>query len=518
MAILNETAIDQFPLFVFGPQAGKEASNSSLTSYFLLPVALLLLASWRRTKGSVQNYPDGPWGLPVIGHLPFLGERPFEKFAEWRQTYGAVFRIRMGSRFTVVINGYKAAHQALVTQAEDFAGRPDFHSSTFISEGLSMLFGTYSALWKQQRAVVRKALNVFGVERRAETEERMTEEADRLIEELTEAPQPAALDDPVHIAAASVIYSLCYDEGRNVRDDSSFLAYLEADKIFSKVMAAGKCAADMLPWTKSLNLQKDFMGQFQRVQQNLTELVRSIQARIKTTWTPGQPRNITDALIDSHVDNILAPSPATERHVTNLAIELTGAGHSTVSIALRWAFLYMADHPELQARVHEELDRVLGSARVPRFADQASLPFCEAVLLETLRFANTQPFLVPHATTRACRLLDFDLPANSLVMVNMESVLRDPEIWEQPDQFDPTRFLDAKGHVDRRKQELVPAFGMGKRRCPGQLIGRMELFLLFARVMQHCRLCKAPGQDYDLKGKCGFSLEPTAYKLNVELR
>jgi cytochrome P450 len=146
------------------------------------------------------------------------------------------------------------------------------------------------------------------------------------------------------------------------------------------------------------------------------------------------------------------------------------------------------------------------------------VPYVEAFLLETWRHACLDPFLLLHAASRDATLYGYDVPKGTLVYVNMYAVNRDPLVWDRPTDFDPTRFLDADGAVDRNKAEEVMAFGAGKRRCIGELLGRQESFIMLAMLCRKFEFLPLAGVTYDVTAAFGLTLIPHQYKYVVKER
>ncbi|KAF7789305.1 hypothetical protein EIP86_000249 [Pleurotus ostreatoroseus] len=125
----------------------------------------------------------------------------------------------------------------------------------------------------------------------------------------------------------------------------------------------------------------------------------------------------------------------------------------------------MTLHPEAQRKAQEELDRVVGSDRLPTFADREHLPYVEALVTEVFRWNPVVPLGAPH------RLLEDDvhegyfIPKGSIVIANVSGFLHDPEVYEDPFNFLPERFLPEDGKPlppDSRSY----CFGFGRRICP----------------------------------------------------
>ena len=140
--------------------------------------------------------------------------------------------------------------------------------------------------------------------------------------------------------------------------------------------------------------------------------------------------------------------------------DLFTAGTETASTTLRWALLYMMAYPEVQAKIQQEIDEIVGRNRLPRLADKPQLPYTEATLLEVQRLASIVAVNPPHMFSEDTRLLGYDIPKGTLIIANLWAVSHDPSTWSDPEKFIPERFLDEAGSLKPRL-ELLP-FGSGK--------------------------------------------------------
>jgi cytochrome P450 len=188
------------------------------------------------------------------------------------------------------------------------------------------------------------------------------------------------------------------------------------------------------------------------------------------------------------------------------------AGHETTANALAWVWYLLARHPQAEARLHEELDRVLGG-RAPAYADIAELKWTRMVIEETLR-------LYPPAHTIARTALGEDriggvrVPAGAFISISMYVTHRNPNLWPQPERFDPERFAPAE--VARRHRFAYLPFGGGPRICIGSSFALAEAQVVVAAVAQRYRVRLAPGQVVEPiglitlrpKGGIKMTLEP----------
>ena len=160
------------------------------------------------------------------------------------------------------------------------------------------------------------------------------------------------------------------------------------------------------------------------------------------------------------------------------------AGHETTAITLSWAFYLLDRHPEVEARLHEEIDRVLGG-RTPGFADVPSLILTRAIIDETLRL-----YPPVHVFSRQAigpdEILGHPVPAGSYVTISAWLLHRHKLYWDEPEAFRPDRFLP--GNASKIQHFAYVPFGAGSRVCMGKHLGLLEAVLLLAMVAQTFRL------------------------------
>jgi cytochrome P450 len=165
------------------------------------------------------------------------------------------------------------------------------------------------------------------------------------------------------------------------------------------------------------------------------------------------------------------------------------AGHETTANALSWTWYLLARHPAAEARLHEELDRVLGG-RMPTYADLAELKWTRMVIEEAMR-------LYPPAHTIARTALGEDriggvrVPAGATITISIYVTHRNPNLWPEPERFEPERFAPAE--VARRHRFAYLPFGGGPRICIGNGFALAEAQVIVAAIAQRYRIRLAPG-------------------------
>ena len=228
--------------------------------------------------------------------------------------------------------------------------------------------------------------------------------------------------------------------------------------------------------------------------QNLARLNEIIYAIIEQRRAQeGTYQDLLQMLIDAQDEE--TGERMSDEQLRDEVITMFVAGHETTATALAWAFKLLSEHPAVRRTLCEEVDQVL-QGRLATAADFADLSFTLAVFEETLRLypplANIVRTLLEEDT-----LGGYALPAGSNVVINTYTVHRHADFWENPEGFDPTRFLPEQSK-DRNRFAYIP-FSRGPRFCIGESFAKMEAVFLLAMVAQRFEVNLVAGQNIDMR-------------------
>ncbi|NXI06804.1 CP1A4 protein, partial [Irena cyanogastra] len=480
-------------------------------------LVFLLLQRLRRPVPEGLRRPPGPRGYPVLGNVLELRKDTHLALTRLSRRYGDVMEVRIGTRPVLVLSGLDTIRQALVKQGEDFMGRPDLPSFHYISNGQSLAFSPDSGeVWKARRKLAQSALKSFSVAPSPTSscscllEEHVSKEAEYLVTkflQLMEEEKRFDLNQYLVVSVANVICAVCFGK-RYEHEDQELLSLVNMGNEFGEVAGSGH-PADFIPVLRFLPSRT--MEIFKDINRRFDAFVKNIVQEHYSSFDKEHIRDVTDALIghcqEKSVGDVAHAQLSNEKiiHIVN---DLFGAGFDTVATALSWSLMYVALYPDVQRKIQEELDRTIGRERRPRLSDRGTLPYTEAFILEMFRHSSFLPFTIPHSTTKATVLNGYYIPKDTCVFVNQWQVNHDESLWKEPSAFRPERFLSAVGtELSRAESEKVLAFGLGRRRCIGEAIGRWEIFLFLTTLLQQLHFSLRPGEHVDVTPQYGLTMK-----------
>lgn len=137
--------------------------------------------------------------------------------------------------------------------------------------------------------------------------------------------------------------------------------------------------------------------------------------------------------------------------------------------------------------MYQEIVSVVGTDRLPKLDDRNNLPYCEATLRESMRIDTTTVLGVPRMAMTHTDLHGFKIPQNTVVVTNFGQMHLDKEVWGDPENFRPERFLDEEGRFCLKQDKSLP-FGLGRRVCAGETFARNTLFIYLVGLIQNFKL------------------------------
>ncbi|XP_032049608.1 cytochrome P450 2J2-like [Aythya fuligula] len=488
-----------------------------MISVILLSLILFLLGvQFLKLQWKSRGFPPGPIPLPIVGgvwRINFRADhRSLKKLAKM---YGNICTLWLGHKPMVVLYGFKAVKDGLTVNSEDVSGRLQTYMFNKFSRGRGILVSN-GLIWKHQRrfgiATLRKlGMGNKGMERGIQTE------AYHLVkffkDKNGEAVDPSF---PIVHAVSNVICAVVFGHRFSMQDET-FRQLIEA---YNCVVAFGNSYTyyiyEIFQWSLAC-----LPGPLQKVESRCNFVRSFVRQEIKKHREKGTIDEPED-FIDFYLDQIekaknVPDSTYNEENMVQSVFDLFLGGSETTATTLRWALLYMVAYPDIQEKVQKELDVVFGSSHQICYEDRKKLPYTNAVVHEIIRFSSIILITIPREVVKDTTVLGYHLPKGTVVMANIDSTLFDPEYWETPHQFNPGHFLDKDGNFVTREAFL--AFSAGHRVCLGEVLAKMELFIIFCSLLQIFKFTLPEGvKEVNMDIIFGSTMKPHPYKLCANLR
>jgi cytochrome P450 len=404
----------------------------------------------------------GHW---LLGSLPaFRGDRL--RFFEDNARLAPIVHFRLGPKRVYFLSEPELVQDMLVTQHQHLARDPTARRilAPTMGNGLLTSDGDY---WKRQRRMIAPAMHLRRVQRFADLMVRHAADATGRWRDRQQADVEREMDRLTLAIVTDALFRL----------DSARHADVVAETITTLQQIGNRQLAQLvlLPaWVPTADNLKQ-----RRLSRRLRRIVLSaIKAR---RAAPSESDDLLTALVQGRDPE--TGEQMTDEQICDEVITLHLAGYDTTALSLTYCWYQMALHPEIEARFHAELDQVL-AGRPPRLDDMEQLDYTQRVFKEVLRLYPPAYFAV-RLVARDIEIGGHPIPAGSILMTSSYAMHRKPELWDEPDRFDPERFADNAEQAWPRFKYFP--FGGGPRICIGNQFALLEGPLILATIGQRYR-------------------------------
>ncbi|GJR69270.1 cytochrome P450 71A1-like protein [Tanacetum coccineum] len=449
-----------------------------VTSYalaWLATVVLILFARHLRRPTTKLNLPPGPKPWPVIGNLNLMGSLPHRSVHQLSKKYGEIMHLKFGSKSVIIASSVEMAKVFLKTMDANFACRPKHAAGKYTTYNYSdITWSPYGPYWRQARKMC--VVELFSAKRLDSYEYIRVEEMKSLLRKVKEfSGEEIVLKDLLGTVSLNVISRMVL--GKIYSDDEgekSIVSGEELKKMIDELFLLNGVLniGDWIPWLGFMDLQgyvKRMKAISKKFDRFLEHVLNEHDARRKAEGERFVPNDMVDLLLQIADDPSLAVK--LERHgVKGFTQDLLAGGTESSAVTVEWSIAELLKKPEIFEKATKELDRVIGRDRWVEEKDMPNLPYIRAIAKETMRLHPVAPLLTPRRTLEDCKVDGYDIPENTLVMVSVWNIGRDPELWDKPEEFCPERFIDKDIDAKGNSFELLP-FGAGRRMCPGYSLG-----------------------------------------------
>ncbi|KAK1430560.1 hypothetical protein QVD17_13385 [Tagetes erecta] len=456
------------------------------------------------TKASTP-LPPGPYGLPLVGYLPFLGSNLHEIFTNMAQKYGPIFSLRLGSKLCVVVNSLDLVKVVSHDLDQTFANRSSHIAALTISYGRSNIaWSNNNKHWRNMRKLL--VSQVMSNANLNASQTFRTHEVKRTVNQLfNNLGEKFNINEIAFNTEVNVVTSMLWGSSKSSEDVSIGDGFREVEFKIMELLGAPNIS-DFLPVLSWFDLQKrkrEMQQQFEYVNEIFDNI---IQKRIKTNLskTDGADGNKDFLQIMLELkDQKDTSSSFNMIHIKALLMDFVTAATDTTSTMVEWVMAEMLNNPSAMKRVQDELTTVVGINNIVEESHMPKLTYFDAVIKETFRLHPPLPLLIQRCPSESCKVGGYVVPKDTMVFMNVWAIHRDPNNWPDPLEFKPERFLNGKWDYSGNNLKFLP-FGTGRRICPGMPLGNKMLMYILASLL-HSFEWKLPKDDeFELREEFGL--------------
>ncbi|XXG68369.1 hypothetical protein AAC387_Pa06g1474 [Persea americana] len=476
-----------------------DSSTFFLAFIFVILSTLMLYRRNSRNPKSAGRLPPGPPRWPIFGNLLQLGPLPHKDLASFCSRYGPLVYLRLGGVDAITTDDPEVIREILLQQDEIFASRPRTLAAVHLAYGCGdVALAPLGRHWKRMRRICMEHL--LTTKRIESFADHRAHEAQDLVRAVNAQAQSGEAVNLRQVLGAfsmnNVTRMLLGKQYFGVESDGPREAMEFMQVTHELFWLLGLIyLGDYLPmwrWIDPFGCEKKMRDVEKRVDgfhQRIIEEHRKLRERRREGNSSGYREEEMD-----FVDILLSlPGEDGKEHMDDTEIkaliqDMIAAATDTSSVTNEWAMAEVIKHPEVQCKIQQELDFVVGPNRMVSESDLGHLNYLRCVVRETFRMHPAGPFMIPHESVRPTQLLGYHIPAKTRVFINTHALGRNTHVWGDVKEFRPERHIPVDGsrvEISHGPDFKILPFSAGKRKCPGAHLGMVFVLLALARLF-HC--------------------------------
>ncbi|XP_015890251.2 cytochrome P450 81Q32 [Ziziphus jujuba] len=468
----------------------------SLIIFFL---ALKLLSTAQPHQKNLP--PSPPNSLPIIGHLHLLKSPVHRTLHRLSQKYGPVITLWFGSRRVVVVSSPKAVEECFTKNDIVLANRPSLLMGKHVGyNNTNLVSSPYGDHWRNLRRIgsaeifSSSRLNMFSDTRKDEIMCLLRKLSRNSVEDFAKVElKSMLLELTINNIMRMVAGKRYFGEEVSEKDEEArhFREIIEEVLAYAGVSHAGDFVP-ILNW-----FGNGYEKGVQRLAKSTDSLLQSLI---------DEHRRMTSGSRKTMIDHLLSLQKSESQYYTDQMIKgfilvMIMAGTETSAVTVEWAMSNLLNHPHILQKAKAELDAQVGQHQLVDESDLSKLPYLQNIISETLRLHPAVPLLLPHLSSDDCTIGKYDIPRDTMLLVNVWAIHKDPKLWEDSESFKPERF--EKGETEAYK--FIP-FGFGRRSCPGMSLAQRVVGLTLASMIQCFDWKKVGDREVDMIESDGLTM------------
>ncbi|KAK8999572.1 hypothetical protein V6N11_070733 [Hibiscus sabdariffa] len=432
--------------------------------YLIISLLLVfcIIKLLNQTRCKHINLPPSPPSLPIVGHLHLLKE-PFNRsLSALSRRHGPIFSLRLGSRLAIVVSSSSAAEECLAKNDTIFANRPYFWVGKYIGYEYTTLGSSpYGDHWQNLRRICKHEM--FSADR---LNMNSSVRRDEIKDFLRKLYFSSSRDGFVEVELKPMLSKLAFSIIMRRVAGKQYSGKPEAIRLHNLMQGLLKLGispiiGDFFPFLQ----WADFQGYKKKVVKLAREIDGSLQGLIDEHRRNQDDSEKEDTMI-SHLLGLQESQAQyyTDEIIKGIVQDMLIPGTNTVVITLEWSMSHLLNNPNALRKSKSELDFQIGSDRLLNETDLSKLRYLQSVISETLRLNPATPLLIPHVASDHCNVSGYDIPKDTMLLVNAWAIQRDPKVWDEATSFKPERFENG---WSTEGCKMMP-FGLGRRACPAR--------------------------------------------------
>ncbi|KAK6128357.1 hypothetical protein DH2020_037901 [Rehmannia glutinosa] len=471
----------------------------------LFPALISLFLLWFITRsfikpGGKKNLPPSPPKLPILGNLNALNSLPHQYLHSLAKKHGPLMLLQLGAIPTLIVSSADAAREMMRTHDLDFSHRYAFRvQAKLLYNYKDLALSPYGEFWRQLKSIfVLKLLSNKMVQSFHSIREEETSILIKRIREHIPSGGPVNLRDMLPQFTNYVVgRSAC---GRNYNGKKFWVLLKELSELMGAVGIP-----DFFPWlswiTRLNGLDKKVDRFVKRMDDFLEGMIKErLQTRKEQAHVlEGNRDNFLDILLDIYEGNTGDVSMDKDG-IKAMLLNVFLAGVDSTSTVMEWVMTELLRHPTVMEKLQNEIRRIVKDKQDVKDEDIQKMHYLKAVIKETLRYHPPIPLILRIQGNNDVKIKGYDVRAGTLVMINAWAIGRDPASWDEPEKFQPERFLNSSIDFKGLDFELIP-FGGGRRGCPGIAFSAATIEFVLANLLHKFNWelpDGAQGQDLDM--------------------
>ena len=432
---------------------------------------------------------------------------------DWSHIYGDVFRLKLGSKETVVLSSRKAIQEALVKQAKIFAGRPDLPTFEWTRNGQTGLsLCTYTEEFKVNKSIAVAALHTI-VNQHDLLDHVLEQEVGKMYKLFDNySSQPFCPFSEFRRIVPSVFIHLLFNQSREY-EDPVMTKVRDTYNLWFEVAEADN-PADYFPFMlKFANKRLETAKECSKVFETFT--VSMVEENVRGVADVGdESTSLFDNLLFQYSKKNQAPlSHAEKVRLAKILSDMVGGAFDTGAATLSWAMLYLINNPIILQTCREEVRKNTTNGHI-RSTDVHSLPYTAATLYDIYRLSSVAPLGIVHEVLKDTTLMGYNVRKGTMVLPNLWVANHDADKWKYPDILYPEHFLNDEGKLDMNATRELMSFSAGIRACPGKGVSFVTTLVLLSALI-HRFAFSIEEEPIDLTPERGLTLKPKHYTISL---